>query len=133
MADADGHDHAEATVRRADAGTPAGGSGSDRAASFAEDLPAKAADTVDLLVDNLHDRLIRPVLLGARAIVFGLLISVLAVVAVVVLCIGLLRVLDVYIPGHHVWISDCIIGGLFSLLGFVAWSQRTARGSDHSR
>lgn len=95
-------------------------------ASLAGDWPGKAADAVDLAVDAIHDKAIRPAFLVARAIVFGLLGLVLVVAVVVWLSVGLVRLLDVYVVGGRVWISYAILGGLFTLAGLVAWSRRTA-------
>jgi hypothetical protein len=89
------------------------------------DWPRKAVDAVDLVVDTIHDRAIRPALLAARAVVFGLLVAVLSLVVLVLLSVGLVRLLDVYAFGGRVWISYAVLGGLFSLAGLLAWSRRT--------
>lgn len=95
-------------------------------AAMAGDWPKKAADAVDLAVDTVHDKAIRPAFLVARGIVFGLLGVVLVVAVVVWLSVGLVRLLDVYVVGGRVWISYAILGGIFTVVGLVAWSQRTA-------
>ena len=95
-------------------------------AAVAGDWPKKAADAVDLAVDTIHDKAIRPAFLVARGIVFGLLAAVLVVAVVVWLSVGLVRLLDVYVVGGRVWISYAILGGIFTVIGLVAWSQRTA-------
>lgn len=88
------------------------------------DLPAKAADAVDLLVDSVFDRVIRPLMIVARAVVFGLLAGSLVLMILVLASVGLVRLLDVYAFGGRVWISYAVIGGLFTLLGGFAWSRR---------
>jgi hypothetical protein len=95
-------------------------------AAVAGDWPKKAADAVDLAVDTIHDKAIRPAFLVARGIVFGLLGVVLVVAVVVWLSVGLVRLLDVYVVGGRVWISYAILGGIFTVIGLAAWSQRTA-------
>lgn len=95
-------------------------------ATVTAEWPRKAADAVDLVVDTIHDKAIRPALLAARAVVFGVLVAVLALVVLVLLSVGLVRLLDVYAFGGRVWISYAVLGGIFSLAGLLAWSRRTA-------
>jgi hypothetical protein len=94
------------------------------------DWPVKAADAVDQVVSLVHDRFIRPVMLGARALVFGLLILALAVVLGVTLSVSLLRFLDVYLFPGQVWASYLLLGGLFTIVGIVLWAQRNRGGID---
>jgi hypothetical protein len=98
------------------------------AAAMTAEWPKKAVDAVDLVVNTIHDRAIRPVVLAARVVVFGVLAAVLSLVVLVLVTIGLVRLLDVYAFGGRVWISDAVLGGLFTLAGLFAWSRRTARG-----
>lgn len=94
--------------------------------------PKKAADTVELVVDTIHDKAIRPLTLAARAIVFGLVVAAVSVVLLVLVAIAVVRVLDNYAFGHQVWASYCVVGGVFTLAGLVAWSRRVARPSASS-
>ena len=105
---------------------PAGPPTGDGAATMTAEWPRKAADAVDLVVDTIHDKAIRPALLAARAVVFGILVAVLALLVLVLLSVGLVRLLDVYAFGGRVWISYAVLGGIFSLAGLLAWSRRTA-------
>jgi hypothetical protein len=89
--------------------------------------PAKAADAVDLVVDTIHDKAIRPLILAGRVIVFGLLIAALSTMLTVVLSIALVRLLDVYAFGHRVWASDALLGFVFTVVGLGAWSLRSRR------
>jgi hypothetical protein len=93
---------------------------------LAADLPARAADAVEQLVDTIFDRVVRPLLVAARAVVFGLLIAAVALVIAVLVSVALVRFLDVYVVHGKVWISYLIIGGLFTALGAFAWSQRSS-------
>lgn len=92
---------------------------------------AKAADNVDLLVDMVHDKAIRPIVLAARILVFGLLIAVMGVVLTILLSIGLVRLLDVYAFSGRVWASYYLISFVFLALGSVAWVLRTPREAKH--
>ena len=97
------------------------------------DWPAKAADMVEMAVDSLFDRVVRPALVAVRAVVFGLLIAVTAIVLLVALSIALIRLLDVYVFDGRVWASDALLGALLTAAGVFAWSQRAPRrtGADH--
>lgn len=99
------------------------------AAEAAAELPRKAADAVQLLVDTIHDKAVRPAAIVTRAIVFGLLIAALGTVLAVVGSIAVLRILDVYAFAHRVWLSYIVLGGLFTVAGLAAWTRRTARPS----
>lgn len=89
--------------------------------------PARAADLVDAVVGGLHDRLVRPLALVARGLVFGLIIATMTLVLVVLGAIGLVRLLDVYAFGGRVWASDALIGALFSAAGLALWWKRRPR------
>ena len=101
------------------------------AGAASAEWPSKVADTVDDVVAGVHDKVIRPLMLVARGLVFGLIIAVMALALSVLGAITLVRVLDVYAFGHRVWASDALVGGLLTLIGAVAWSRRT-RGAEGS-
>ncbi|MDA8355903.1 MAG: hypothetical protein M0Z95_06340 [Actinomycetota bacterium] len=109
----------EPTAETAQSGPTGSGLGAD--------WPSKAADLVDLVADVVHDRAIRPLLLAARVVVFGLIVAVLSLVVLVLVSIGLVRILDVYAFGGRVWISDAVLGAVFTLAGLAAWSRRSTR------
>ena len=90
-----------------------------------DEWPDKAMSTIDLVVDTINDRIIRPVILAGRAVVFGLLIAALVTVFAVVVSVAALRLLDVYAFANHVWISYAILGVVFTIVGLFAWSKRT--------
>jgi hypothetical protein len=99
------------------------------AAEAAAELPRKAADAVQLVVDTIHDKAVRPAILATRAVVFGLVVAALATVLVVVGAIAVLRLFDVYVFGHRVWLSYIVLGGALTLAGLIAWTRRTAAPS----
>jgi hypothetical protein len=90
------------------------------------DWPVRAADAIDGVVAGVHDRFIRPVILGARAVVFGLLILAASIVLAVLVSVALVRLLTVYVFDGRVWASYLLLGSLFTLGGLVLWSQRNA-------
>jgi hypothetical protein len=97
------------------------------------DWPAKAADMVEMAVDTLFDRIVRPALVAVRAVVFGLLIATMGLVLLVAIAIAFVRLLDVYVFDGRVWASDALVGALLTAAGLYAWSQRATRrtGDDH--
>jgi hypothetical protein len=94
------------------------------------DWPARAADLVEDVVSMAHDRVIRPLLLVARAAVFGILVAAMALAVSILLAIAVVRVLDTYAFGHRVWASEALVGTVITLVGLLAWSRRRARGAE---
>lgn len=94
-----------------------------------DDWPEKAVDLIDLVVDTIRDRVIRPIILVGRAIVFGLLIAAFVTVLAVMLGVAILRLLDVYVFPGEVWASYTVLGALTCIVGLVAWSKRTPRSN----
>lgn len=107
------------------AADPPAGGGPDLFGATAE-WPAKAVGAIDLVVDTVNDRAVRPAILAARAIVFGLLIAVTGLVVLVLASAGLIRLLDVYVFPGRVWASYAVLGLIFSAAGLWAWSKRSA-------
>jgi len=101
---------------------PQPGPGSPESAG---DWPARAADLVDTVAALVRDRAIRPVVLVARALVFGLLVVVASAVTAVLLAIAAVRLLTVYAFDGRVWAADFLIGAVFVGGGFLAWSRRS--------
>ncbi|MDA8071983.1 MAG: hypothetical protein M0Z82_10385 [Actinomycetota bacterium] len=88
------------------------------------DFASRAADTVESVVDLVHDRAIRPLLLVARGVVYGIVVLTMLCVVGVVLSVGLVRLLDVYAFGNRVWASDALIGLVLCAAGALAWRKR---------
>ena len=66
--------------------------------------PARAADLVDTVVAGVHDRLVRPLAIVARAVVFGVIVGTMALVMAVLGSVAVIRLLDVYAFGsRRVW------------------------------
>jgi hypothetical protein len=86
--------------------------------------PSKVAQGVDDVVVAVHDRVIRPLLLVSRALVFGIVVASMAFVLIALVAIAAIRVLDVYAFGHRVWASDALIGAVLVVGGAAAWWKR---------
>jgi hypothetical protein len=94
------------------------------------DWPAKVADGIEGVVGNLQDRVVRPLILAARGLVFGIIIGTMALVLGVLLCVAVVRLLDVYAFGGRVWASDALLGAILVIAGAFAWSKRVRRGAE---
>lgn len=92
--------------------------------------PAKVADTIEEVVGAVHDRVVRPLTLVARGLVFGIIISVMALMLCILAVIAVIRLLDVYAFGGRVWASDALLGALLVAAGVFAWTKRGTRGAE---
>jgi hypothetical protein len=92
--------------------------------------PSKVAGTVEDVVGAVHDRVIRPLLLATRAIVFGMVAASMVLVLLALLAIAAIRLLDVYAFGHRVWAADALIGAALVLIGAAAWTKRAPRNAE---
>lgn len=100
----------------------AGAPSDDQAGS---DLADKAMRAIDQLVDTVHDRVIRPILLIGRTIAFAFVIIAAAIVLVVAGVVGVMRLLDVYaFSGTHEWASWALLGAVLVAGGLVLWRRR---------
>ncbi|HXQ62264.1 MAG TPA: hypothetical protein VN796_08015 [Acidimicrobiales bacterium] len=89
----------------------------------------RVVDTVEDIVSAVHDRVIRPLLLVARAIVFGLIVATMVLVVGVMFSVVVIRILDVYAFRGRVWASDATVGGLLTAAGLLLWARRSRRGA----
>jgi hypothetical protein len=88
------------------------------------DLAGTAMSWIDQVVDTLHDRVIRPILLVGRWIAFLFVIVFSVIVIAVALCVALLRLLDVYVFPAHQWASWALLGAISLGLGLFTWRYR---------
>lgn len=95
-------------ARRADPEVPVATTGTD--------WTAQAADAIERAVGAVRDKTAVPMVTAARALVYGLLASMVGATVVVLLTIGLVRALDIVVPGP-VWSAYLIGGGIFTLAG----------------
>jgi hypothetical protein len=99
------------------------GSVPERNATGDADWAADTADRIEAFVDSVRNKTSVPLARIARAVVYGIIVGVMGVVAFLLLLIGLLRVLDVYLPGN-VWAAHLFLGVVFTVLGLLVWRQR---------
>ena len=91
-------------------------------------LSARALDTIDSVVATVNDKAVRPAIVAARGIVFGVVIAVVGLTVVVMFCIGFIRVSTIL--GHRVWASYMVLGLIFSLAGAFLYSRRGVAPDD---
>jgi ABC-type nickel/cobalt efflux system permease component RcnA len=96
-----------------------------------DDAPKKEPDLVDRALgaldhglDVVHDKVLRPIILAGRALAYGLVIALAAIVFVAVTVIGLIRLLDVYAFAGREWLSYASVGTVSLVAGLVIWRLR---------
>jgi ABC-type nickel/cobalt efflux system permease component RcnA len=96
-----------------------------------DERPTHDPDFVDKLLgmldhglDVVHDKVLRPIILAARAIAYGLIIVLAAIVLVIALVIGFIRLLNIYAFSGHEWLSYVVVGVLSLLAGMIIWRRR---------
>ena len=92
-------------------------------ASARSDWPAQAADLVVDVVGTVRDKTTTPALTIARGIVYGTAIVFLALTALVLLLIALIRFVDAYLPGE-VWSAYLLLGSILTIVGLALWATR---------
>lgn len=88
------------------------------------DFVDKALGSFDHVLDLVHDRVLRPLLLAGRAIAFGFIIFVMSIIVVSALLIGIVRLCNVYFFSGHEWITYAIVGAVSLIAGLVIWRRR---------
>jgi len=92
--------------------------------------PATVADTIEGVVSAFRLQVIRPLMLAARGLVFGVIIATLTLVLSVLLAVALVRILTVYLFDGRVWASYLLLGTVFAASGTVAWVKRRSPAED---
>lgn len=94
-----------------------------------DDLPAQAADWIVDKVDTVKRATTDNAVITVRAVVYGLVVAALALTALVMVLITLVRVTDAYLPigsgvGDATWAAYLFLGSLLTILGLGAWASR---------
>ncbi len=101
---------------------PRSGAPKDPDSETHDAVAAGVARFVDA-VEAVRSRTTGPLLVAARAIVYGLPIAAAAAGVIVLASIAAVRALDIAVPGE-VWSAHLIASGIFGLAGAWAWSKR---------
>lgn len=88
--------------------------------------PKRATEFVVGAVSTVREKTSGPAISIGRAIVYGLLAFFLALIALVLLVIGVTRLFVVYIP-LEVWAVYAIAGAFWTLIGVILWAMRPRR------
>jgi hypothetical protein len=89
------------------------------------DWTTEATDVIERAVVTVRDKTVVPARAVSRAIVYGLLATLVALPALLLLGIGTFRGLVLAYQGE-VWAAWLTLGGICVLLGGVLWTKRTA-------
>lgn len=87
------------------------------------DWTDQVTDLIVSTVDGIRDKTVDPLLKSARAIVYGVVILIVALPVVVLALVMLIRFMDWAIPGD-VWIPYLILGVAMVAGGLALWQKR---------
>jgi len=87
------------------------------------DWAQQGSDLVLRYVDTVRDKTTKPMLKGARVVVYGVIAGTLGFVALVALSLALFRGIDRALPGQ-VWSTYLVFGGFFFLAGLFVFAKR---------
>ena len=96
---------------------------SDANSQPSDPWPEAVADVIADSVSGVRAIVLRPVARVARVVVYGFILAVLTLLFLVLGLIGLIHLLDAYIP-QEVWLTYAILGGVFTLAGLALWKRR---------
>jgi len=88
------------------------------------DVVDRALHSFDHVLDVVHDKYLRPILLGGRIVAYGFIIALMAMVLVITLLLGLMRLCNVYFFAGHEWITYAIVGSISLIAGLFLWRRR---------
>jgi hypothetical protein len=93
-------------------------------------VAAAASEHIVDFVAKVKARTTLRVVVLLRFIVYGLVVAIALVTALVLAVLGLVRMWDAYIPlnplGRRVWLGYVVVGGLFFLAGAALLGRRRA-------
>jgi hypothetical protein len=88
------------------------------------DWPVQATDKIVRAVDTVRDKTTGPLQTGARGVVYGLVAVVLGIMVFTLLVIAALRALDAFLPVGGIWLPYLIVGTIFLVGGYVMFRRR---------
>jgi hypothetical protein len=83
-------------------------------------------DNIDRIVGVVREKTTRPAITVVRAIVLGVVAAFAGGMALLLLIIGLVRLVNNFVPGP-VWIAYLIIGSVLAIVGLILMRLRWAR------
>ena len=88
------------------------------------DFVDRALHSFDHVIDLVHDKVIRPILVAGRVIAYALIIFMASVVLLGAFVIGSVRLMNVYFFAGHEWLSYLVVGAISLVAGLVIWRRR---------
>lgn len=88
------------------------------------DFVDRALHSFDHVLDLVHDRVIRPILVAGRVIAYAFIIFMASIVLIGALVIGIVRLMNVYLFTGHEWLSYLVVGTISLVAGLVIWRRR---------
>ena len=82
-----------------------------------------ATDKIVSVVDTVKVKSAGPAIKVSRALVFGIMGAIIAIFALLMFLVGLVRAMNNFIPAD-VWLVYLILGTLFTVIGALLWSKR---------
>ena len=96
------------------------------------DWTVQVADTIDSIVATVRDKSAVPLETIARGLVYGIILAVMGVTALVLVVIALVRglviLVDELFSFGDVWLPYLVVGAIFTVGGMFLWSKRTPTG-----
>lgn len=89
------------------------------------DFVDKALRAFDHVLDLVHDKVLRPIILTGRVLAFGLILVLAALVLLSAFIIGTVRILNVYAFAGHEWLSYLLVGTISLSAGLILWRRRS--------
>lgn len=93
------------------------------------DWPQQATETIVGFVDNVKHKTTEPATKVVRGLVYGIVILLLGVPAVIMFLVGIVHLLNQVSTealGLGVWLVYLVLGVIFSIAGWVLWRKRVA-------
>ena len=88
----------------------------DDVTTTSPDWGAEATDRFVDLIDNVKTKTTGPLLKVLRALVYGIVAGVMAIMVLFLVVIGLIRFVNAYL----------LLGSIFLIAGLFTWTKRTA-------
>jgi len=99
------------------------------------DWPQQATETIVNFVDNVKHKTTEPATKAVRAIVYGIVIVLLGVPALIMLLVGTVHILNkafialfdnAFDVEVDVWLTYLVLGVIFTIAGWFLWRKRVA-------
>jgi hypothetical protein len=88
------------------------------------DFVDKALFQFDHVLDVVHDRVLRPILLAGRALAFGLIILFAGLFLIGLWSSDFIRLIDVYCFAGREYLSYVSVGAISLVAGLIIWRKR---------